>query len=247
MPPSAVGFFNILPMPMPAAGPLPIEAGPGGPGARKKAPAAGAAQKPPKRAPAPRPNVEPATFNTGGAAKARGAPPRDLLTISQSKVEHWATMTADDDLLVKEPAKSLRNLKRFYTDINERMATFKAGSPEWTEYKVAGKCTHAMHTIFSAWVRGGGYSVQVVSAMDEMDHFLEMGPCTVKAPYFRHPPFLLKQRHEVKCIRADGGSFWQYLTDAVLQGVGFEAAELGAKQADFIAQKTVQHHSQVGT
>jgi len=164
-----------------------------------------------------------------------GAPARDLLALCDAKCAAWAEMEEDDDLLKVEVSKNVRRYLRFYNDIVDRLATMQTSTPLWSTYKLASKKAHVMHMVLSAWSKSGGYSGNVMKVMDEMDFFLQMAPYQVTD--FQHPPFLLRQRHEVVALKASPSEFWQLLDKSSLMSAGFSDAAVLDKQRDLLTQR----------
>lgn len=92
-----------------------------------------------------------------------------------------------------------------------------------------------MLSVITAWQKAGGYSSALVKSLDEGDHFLSMEPYVVRG--FQHPNFILRQRHEVRTVSADGQHFWQRLEHDSLVSAGFEIDGIPNVQREFLAQK----------
>ena len=186
--------------------------------------------------------------NTAGKAKAkatpagpgaagngrRGAPPRDLVSVCAIKCSQYSNLSQADEFWI-DAGKNVRAAKRFYDDITAKLVTVDKQTSEWRGLKLASKKAHALHSIIGAWHKGGGYSSTLVKTMDEVDHFLQMKPYDVTD--FRHPGFLLRQRHEVLLLQANGALFWGRITRQSLLEIGFEADQIEGTQAEFLAQK----------
>jgi hypothetical protein len=217
----------VPPKPFPAN-----DEGAGSPAAPKsKAKAAGKAGGVAKAKPKPGNLGAPAT-SPNDPLKGRGAPLRDLVEVTETRVREFASM--DDDVNWMADMKAhVRNAARLEKDIEARILKLEEGTKEWKQYKTAGKISHVLHTVSTAYSRAGAYSQALTRAMDEGDHYLGMEPFPVTT--FTFPVFLRQQRHEMQAIGSIEVEFWPMVGLAQLQDVGYNS--LQTAQTELIAQK----------
>ena len=122
-------------------------------------------------------------------------------------------------------------------DIQKRLEQDIPESAEYTHLKIAFKVVHVQVQILQAFVKAGGYSMQLVKALDEADHFLSMSPYTTS---LAHPPWLLTRRHEMHAVAAPSNSFWRQVDSEALLKVGFNGSYIVDVQSDIISQKVVR-------
>jgi hypothetical protein len=175
-----------------------------------------------------------------GGAKPRGAPPRDLLALTEAKVDQWAVLEEASEFWPSIKVH-VRTTQRFLVDIEKRLEGLAQTSQEWMAHKIAYKKVHAMLSIQKAFSASGAFSTSLVKAMDEADHYLQMPPYEILPADLQHPAFLQCQRHEVKALASPPAGFWPKLDCKALRQVGFEdsATVLLATQRDFMSQKII--------
>ena len=168
-----------------------------------------------------------------GGLKRRGAPLRDLVLITNQKVEEWMKLQEDSDYW-NELKAHRRNITRLSTDLDQRMATFTKDSVEWLSHKLAMKKVHVLLNVIAAFARSGAYSKCLVKAIDEGAQFLEMDPVVLD---FGQPVFFKRQAHEMHSLSTHGRAFWEMLAPKVLADTGY--VDVDGAHVDYISQKIV--------
>lgn len=175
--------------------------------------------------------------------KQRGAPPRELVALANAKCIAWAALSESSDFW-QDFKGQVRNADRFAKDIGKRMASLTNDTPEWHAHKVVHKKSHVVSTVLAAYYKSGGYSSHLVKTMDQGDHYLQLPPFVVTD--FKHPAFVLCQRHEARCLGSSGRASWQSVTTSTLVRIGFgpDAEDILKFQRGLIGQQITQMGSE---